>query len=130
MKKIRIHHFSGERLDWEAEIQQATLDETTNDILLKKVSLSYPDRDFRMLSESGVYNLKDSRISFTGRVKGETPDLTFYSGRLDYRPGTREILAEGGISIKGKNFLITGRKGIITEDEKIIIDGDVHAEFF
>lgn len=130
MEDLVINQFSEEGLNWYAGVKRATLDEKKGLVYLKSVTFQYPDRDFKLFSEMGRYSINKGDLTFTTPVSGRSEKIRFTSGELSYDTEKGIVHAFKGVQIRGDRFEVKGRKARISKEEKIEIEGDIHARFF
>ncbi len=129
MKDIKIKKILKDSVQWVASIKEARFTQNQDVAYLSDVSIYYPERQFRLSSESGVYNLKKGTIRFDSTVKGYTEKLQFETSNLKYNPEKGSISAKNGVIIRGKRLTITGERAKLKDRNRLEIEGNVKTIF-
>ncbi|RMG01068.1 MAG: hypothetical protein D6726_10260 [Nitrospirae bacterium] len=130
MEDLVINQFSQKGLNWYARVKRASLDEKKGMVYLKSVTFRYPDRDFKLFSEKGRYSINKGELTFTAPVSGRSEKIQFTSGELSYDTEKGIVHALKGVHIRGDRFEVKGRSARINKEDRIEIEGDIHARFF
>ncbi|RMG67850.1 MAG: LPS export ABC transporter periplasmic protein LptC [Nitrospirae bacterium] len=129
MKGVRVKRITDSGLRWLANVREVFFKERQEVAYLKDVSLYYPDRDFYLSSDRGVYNIKKGTIKLKNSVRGRTDKMEFETERLKYNPEKGTITSDTEVLIKGERLTITGSKARVREDKRLEVEGDVRTVF-
>ncbi len=129
MKDIKIKKIIKDSVRWVANIKEAKFTGNEDIAYLKKVSIYYPEKNFKLISESGIYNIKKGAIKLDNSVKGYSQKLQLETSKLRYNPDNGIISANNGVIIKGKKITITGNRARLKDKNKVEIEGNVKTIF-
>ncbi len=104
---VRIKHLKEGMVKWMVDAKKAIFT-NTNDVVLKDLKITFPEKELVLTSEGGVYNTADQSIKIDGNIKALTKNYVINALTLSWDPQKSELSSDKRVQIIGREFYIEG----------------------
>lgn len=127
IEEVMIKHLRDGITKWIVSAQKADFI-NTNDVVLKKLKITFPEKDLILTSEEGFYNMANQSIKIEGNIQAQTKNYVINASTLSWDPQKNELTSNNKIQITGKDFYIEGDE-LSASTDKAKLNSNVRAVF-
>ncbi len=127
IEDVMIKHLRDGITKWTVSAQKANFI-NTNDVVLKRLKITFPEKDLILTSEEGVYNMASQSIRIEGNIQALTENYVINASTLSWDPQKNQLSSDNKIQIIGKEFYIEGDE-LTASSDKARLNSNVRAVF-
>lgn len=124
---VVIKHRKEGMVKWMVDAKKAVFN-NTNEVILKDLTITFPEKKLVLTSDEGVYNTANQNIKIEGNIKALKKNYVINASTLSWNQQTNELFSDKKIQIIGREFYIEGDELLATPD-KAKLNSNVRAVF-
>jgi len=128
MNDVSILQKRDGEVKWELKAKKAIF-LNDNDVNLSDLKITFPENDFVLTSERGMYNIENRNLTMEGNIKASTNDYVILAATLFWDSSNEEIFSEERVRVVGRNFVVYG-DGLTATTDMARLNNNVKAVFY
>ncbi len=127
---LKIIHKNNGKPDWILTAKRADITEDGDKAHLYDIEMTIEDKDIKIYSDEGIYNLTNKNLTIDGKVIAKNSNYSIIMEQVELDSKAGNLKTGGNVKIEGKKFILNGKgMKIDSEEQKVRILKDVKATF-
>lgn len=102
---------------------------SSSDVRLLNLTMVFPEKGLTLVSDRGLYNMKDKRLRIDGGVRASTSSYTINASSGQWDSVRKELTSSEKVTIDGQRFQVQG-DGLEATTDRAKLTGNVKAVFY